>query len=478
MAFCKLSNDFLLDGYTYVENVFINEYLPKADGDAVKAYIYGLFLSKIASEENNIEYFCQALNMTEDALFNIFLYWQNEGLVQIIASSPFEIKYLPFKSKMPKKYKEGKFTDFNNQLQELFTRRMITPNEFNEYYEFFDKYKLNPNAMIMVAKHCIDLKGDNVNYRYILTVAANWANEGVKSEKDVEKKLTEYSMLNDSIGLVAAALNKKGVIGLDEKQLFTKWTKSWNYTIDSLIAIAKQVKKRDFNALDKKIEEFYKLNIFSVEEITNYVEKKKYMYQVAKAVNKKLGVFYEDLDNIIETYTAPWLNKGYEADTLEIIADYCFLGNIKTLSGMHNQINKFYKMGLISTAAVQEYIAKWMQNDYRIQAILDKTGTNRSVTNSDRSFYRAWKYDWNISPELIDYAATLACGKESPMTYLNQVLSNWNNQNVKTVEQAKKTSVTANKTEDKSQVIKQRKFTSQELSAMFSDINDFDNLDI
>ena len=31
-------------GYTNVENPFILEYLPEADGIAVKVYVYGLFL--------------------------------------------------------------------------------------------------------------------------------------------------------------------------------------------------------------------------------------------------------------------------------------------------------------------------------------------------------------------------------------------------------------------------------------------------
>lgn len=477
MAFCKLSNDFLMDGYTYIENAFINEYLLKADGEAIKAYIYGLYLSKNATEDNDIDSVCRALNTTRDCLFNIFLYWQNEGLVQILSTDPFEIKYLPFKNKLPKKYKAGRFDDFNTGIQELFTKRMITPNEYNEYYETMDNYKITPEAMIMIAKYSIDLKGENVNYRYILTIATNWANEGVKTVKDVEKKLSEYSMLSDSINLVTEALGKKGVVGLDEKQLFTKWTNTWGYSIDSIVATAKLLKKHDFNSLDKKLEEFYRLNIFTVEEITNHIETKNHLYQVAVAVNKKLGIFYEDLDNIIETYTSPWLSKGYTQETLEIIANYCFLCNIKTLSGLDRIIHSFYKIGLISTSSVQEYIANFVMNDNKIQSIIESSGSTRSVTNMDRTFYRTWKNDWAISDEIIDYATTLANGKASPMTYLNQILSNWHKQGIKTVDEAKKASFTEQKNNNP-QAIHQYNYTPQELSALFSDINDFDNLDL
>lgn len=475
MAFCKLSGDLVLDGYTYIENVFINEYLPKADGEYVKAYIYGLFLSNNAGLQNDVENFCSRLNKTPDQLYNIFSYWQDEGLVQITSTEPFEIKYLPFKSKLPKKYKAGKFDDFNTSLQELFTKRMITPNEYNEYYETMDNLKITPEAMLMIARYSIDLKGENVNYRYILTVATNWANEGVRTVKDVEKKLSEYDVLSDSIGLVLDAMNRKTPIGLYEKQLFTKWTNNLGFTIDAIITTAKLTKRKDFDALDKKLEELYRLNVMSVEEINNYTETKNNLYKVAKAVNKKLGVYYDDLDNIIETYTSPWLSKGFTEETLEYVANYCFLCNIKTLSGLDRILNNLYKMGFITTQAVEEFIANRLQNDDVIQNIIEKTGSNRSVTNSDRNFYRTWKSDWNISDELIDYATTLANGKTSPMTYLNQVLSNWHKQGIATVDEAKRTETSSVKD---SQAIVRRNYTPQELNSIFSDMDDYDNLDL
>ena len=477
MALCKLSSDFILDGYTYLENVFIHEYLPKADGEYVKAYIYGLFLSKNSVEENNIDDVCQALDKTPDQLYNIYKYWQDEGLVQITSTEPFEVKYLPFKNKLPKKYKEGKFDDFNTSLQDAFPNRMITPNEYNEYYETMENNRITPEAMIMVVEHCLKIRGENVNYRYILTVATNWANEGVRTVKGVEKKLTEYNSLTDSIIKVKDALNYKGIVGLYENQLFTKWTKTYGYSIDSVIHTATLCKKHTFDGLDKKIEDFYRLNLFSVEEIDNYNKKRKELTDVAIAVNKKLGIYYDDLDNIIETYTAPWLNKGFTIEALENIANYCFLCSIKDLSQMNRIINKFYKLGYISASAVDDYIAEHIANDNIIQNIIDATGTNRTVSENDRMFYKTWKTDWNISDELLNYATTLANGRSSAMAYLNQVLSNWHKQGIVTVEQAKKTSSTiATKTTNRN--INERIYTPQELSAIFNDTNDFDNLDL
>ena len=97
------------------------------------------------------------------------------------------------------------------------------------------------------------------------------------------------------------------------------------------------------------------------------------------------------------------------------------------------------------------------------------------MTNSDRNFYRTWKNDWNISDDLINYATTLANGKASPMTYLNQVLSNWHKQGVTTEEEAKRT-VTS--TSNGSAALVRRQYTPQELNSIFSDMDDYDNLEL
>ncbi len=475
MAFCKLSSDFILDGYTYIENVFIHEYLPKADGEYVKTYIYGLFLSKNAVSENNIDDVCQALNLTLDQLYNIYMYWQDEGLVQITSTEPFEVKYLSFKNKLPKKYKEGKFDDFNSLLQASFPNRMITPNEYNEYYETMENNRIKPDAMIMIVQHCLKLRGENVNYRYILTVATNWANEGVRTVPGVEKKLSEYNSLTSSIIKVKDALNYKGIVGLYENQLFTKWTNTWGYSVDSIIYTAELSKKHTFDALDKKLEDLYRLNLLTVEEIANYNKTRKELIDIAVNINKKLGIYYEDLDNIIETYTVQWLNKGFSAETLENIANYCFLCSIKDLGQMNRIINKFYKLGYTTTTAVNDYINEHIANDNIIQNIIDATGTNRAVTESDRLFYKTWKTDWNISDELLNYATTLANGRTSAIAYLNQVLANWHRQNITTVEDAMKTNNYSTAKTPK-QELNERAYTPQELNAVFSDIGD-DNFD-
>ena len=44
MSFTAFSKEFTANMFTSVENQFITKYLPQADGDAVRAYLYALYL--------------------------------------------------------------------------------------------------------------------------------------------------------------------------------------------------------------------------------------------------------------------------------------------------------------------------------------------------------------------------------------------------------------------------------------------------
>ena len=50
MSFTAFSGDFSSNMFTSVENKFITKYLPQADGDAVRVYLYGLYLCSVASD--------------------------------------------------------------------------------------------------------------------------------------------------------------------------------------------------------------------------------------------------------------------------------------------------------------------------------------------------------------------------------------------------------------------------------------------
>lgn len=180
MALCSYSSKLALDGYTVLDNKFLNEFLPQATGDDVKVYLFGLNLcSNPNVEENNLDTITKVLSLTEEQVIRSFSYWQEVGLVQIASKNPLEIKYLPVRANSGslKLRNKEKYSDFNKQMQEIITGRMLTPTELNEYYTLIEVYHFEPEAVVLIAKYCTSLKNNSIGYPYILAVARNYADE-------------------------------------------------------------------------------------------------------------------------------------------------------------------------------------------------------------------------------------------------------------------------------------------------------------
>ena len=94
MSFCKFSSDYLMESFTLVDNLFMNEYLPYAEEGYIKVYLYGLYLcTNPSGRDNSVESFAKVLDMDEDKILEIFKYWQDQGLLEIISVNPLEVRY-------------------------------------------------------------------------------------------------------------------------------------------------------------------------------------------------------------------------------------------------------------------------------------------------------------------------------------------------------------------------------------------------
>jgi len=481
VSFAKFSSDFLMDTFTLVDNLFINEHLPYCDEKQIKVYLYGLYLCSNPSKTNTVEELCARLDMTESEIVAAYGYFEDMGLVQIVSKQPLEVQYLSLKRSMqtPKKYKSEKWNDFNAHLQQLFPERMLTPNEYNEYYMFLDESKLEQDAMLMIVQYCINLKGMSVRYPYILTVARNWVADGVRTVSDVEDKLNEYDKQSEQMQKVLVALNRKGGADLEEKQMLLKWTRSWGYELDAILTAAKTVKgTKNFKKLDQKLDEFYRMSIFTAEEMLDYQAHREHLKDIAVGVNKNLGVYYESFDHEIEVYIVPWTAKGFDDEALKKIAHHCFISNVRTLDGMNTVVEKFYKQGLLTSQSIDEYLLAQIELDAKIKKIIEKTGRTRSVTGTDREYYRTWSVTWGFTDDVILYASEQAVGKTYPTPFINQLLSSYKANGITSVEQAKKfTPLSAAQNKPREKDFDERSYSQEELQSVITSIDSLKDIE-
>ena len=481
MALCSYSSKFIMDGYTILDNTFFNEFLPQATGDDVKVYLYGLNLcSNPNIEDNSLDTMSKVLSLTEDQLINSFSYWQEMGLVQIVSTKPLEIRFLPVRahSGSTKIRNKEKYADFNKQMQDVISGRMITPIEYNEYYSLIEIYHFEPEAIVLIAKYCTTLKTSSIGYPYILAVARSFAQEGFKTCETIEQKFLEQEKSSAEIKQLLTTLGLKREADLEERNLYGKWTTSYGFAHGTIITVAKdQKKKGGFAKLDNTLSKYYELKLISLEDIARFSAAQEAMFDIAKDVSKNLGLYYQSLENVINTYVSDWMSKGYDKQTLVFVSNYCFKQSIRTLDGMNVIIQKFYKLGLVSTQSIEQYISSILKVDDAIKQVLEKTGLMRSVSNFDREYFKAWTKNWNFSLEQILEISKSAEGKINPMSYLNKILADMFAKGIKEDAEIKKYLKSYAKSETSKSTTKQNDFESrtysqEELSAVFDSLDD------
>lgn len=482
MAFCKFSTEFIASSKTELDNIFINDYLPFAEPKHSVVYIYGLYLCNSNSFDNSLENFARTLNMTEEEVVKAFEYWEEQGLVQLLRINPLQVTFIPLKNVLTanKLYKPDKYTIFNQQANEIFKgKRSISKHEYQEYYDFLERFHVEQEALLMIMKYCVETKNSAVGYNYILTVAKNWAYEGITSTLQVEERLQKLEEKSPELAEIFKALNIKRSPYVEERALVNKWINELSFPLETILYICSTSKRKsrlNMEKLDEIINKYYEMKLFSEKEISSFEKNKQELYDLAKYINKALGLYYENLEVVVENYILKWINMGFDKKLLLEIAEYCFKTSIRTLEGMDKAIAKFYKLGLLSTDAFEEYMCEIVSKDEKIQNILDALEIKRVVNYIDRENYTTWTENWGTSDELLNYATTLAKGKDSPLKYLSRVLADWHEKGIKTKAEAEKTtplSKVEGKTEQKKNFTG-RSYSSNEINALFQSIDDID----
>ncbi len=429
----KLSSEASLDGAITVENKFIVEYMPYADGDYVKVYLYGLSLAARKGDgDDSVERLSKRLALDVSTVDAAIEYWANLGLMSRIGD---DVTYMSLRTARPKikKYDVDKYAEFNRNCQLFITDRQIPPREYDEYYAFMEKYDMEWQAMVAIVRYCTKLKGGNVSAPYILAVARNLIEDGYRTCDEIENRLEEYGVYYNDLLYVLAPLGKHP--DHESVALYKKWTVSMHFERETIRRVAELVKKGGITALDGKLTTYASLELYSIDKIESYEQERKEMLKLAKSVNKALGVFYENVEPEIAMYIRPWLDLGFDKAAILAAADYCMGSGLKTLPDLDAVIRELLRENVTTEKDVLDRQKHETRYDGRITSIMNVIGLKGAVRPAYRTLYASWAENLKMSDAVIDSAAALSVGM--PFSYMNTILNNWSKAGVDTAEKAK-----------------------------------------
>ncbi len=483
--FCTKERVLIDKGTTPVDNLFIFNYLPDAPSKATAVYLMGLALCESVGSDNSCQTIAQKLNMNEQEVLECYYYWEELGLVHIIRGDDISVEYYVVRDSASalKKINANKYAKFSKEMQSALQGRTIMPNEYNEYYLFLESNTFEPSALVAVAKYCVELKGPSINWHYILQVARNLFANGKTTLVTVEEHLNSQQKYDNDLRMVFKSMRTKRAIDHADRELYEKWVKDLGFTLEVIVEVAKRCATGGITKLDSLLSQYYSYGALSLKEIATYEQEREHMYELAKNINKTIGVYYQSLDMIISEYIVNWQRKGYDDETLLAIAKYCFTSGIRTLKGLSDTIEKLYKRGITTIPSLDQYIEQLSNRDQQIRELLKTAGLDRRVTANDRVVYKTWTETWQMPMSLIMFATERAVGTNSPIAYINRLLSDYKSRGITTVEQAKAsltaqadkftTSTTAsNRMVVGGVEIERHQYTDEQLESLFATLDD------
>ncbi|QXM06979.1 DnaD domain-containing protein [Crassaminicella indica] len=304
MQFIKQTADFDL-GDTPIENIFINDFMPMANGTYVKVYLLGY---KYANDKDpslciNHQTIAKHLNIPLSDVLDAWDFWQQKGIIKKhFEDSEDKTKYTVEFLNLKQLYVYNNFKAINileNNEQDTTKPYYCSPNdlieankipEFKEMFRYIDQiyrrpllprekkkildwiynYNIDTDLMVRAFMYCVEQKNTK-NLNYIGAVIRSWYDNNITNmdqlDKYLEKTDTQYAQYRKIYKFLGLTTNE---IPEPTKKIMNKWLTEWNFSIDIILKACEYAVKKnkiDFSYIDGILKNWKENNIQSVKDI-------------------------------------------------------------------------------------------------------------------------------------------------------------------------------------------------------------------
>ena len=355
---------------TPVDNLFFSEYMPDADGEAVKVYLYGLMQCRFPSMGDVA--LSEALNLPEGAVRAAFVYWQSKGLVRILKDEPLEVEYLTVEQPAVTTAVPVKYRSFIRALNELIAPRRFNMNELGHIYDCIETFRLEEKTVLELVSHCMEEKGRNVRIQYILTVAKSWADSGIITYEQAREYIANATVRKHGATAVLRRWNKRRSPTLDEMALYDSWVREWGFDDEAILAVCPRLTNTSspsFEALGDRLRELYEQNKVKAEDIRadsdNVSDEKEFARMVFARMGKVSTPTRDEIRQLSVFLEGP---EGLSREVVLLAAEECAdaerpFGKLKAI--LKDWTERKVRTVAEATTALQQRQAQFAQADGR-----------------------------------------------------------------------------------------------------------------
>jgi DnaD/phage-associated family protein len=269
-----------------VPEVFINEYIGNANGDYVKIYLYCLFLCKYNCEITPLN-LSKKLSLPISTIEEGIKYWEKNNviikkqnsymLVDLKQQAVDKIYRLKATSSLDDAIKKTTKNTIRTQaigaINAMFFQGVMSPTWYTDIDMLFAKYHFDEEVMIALFQYCYDRKALHRNY--MLAVADAWAQNGIKTIKELDEYYSNYENLAQIKKTISRKLGISRKLSQYEEAYIDKWVMDFNYPLDVIeIALKKTTSKTNpsFDYIDKIISDWHEKKLTNANEVITFMQ--------------------------------------------------------------------------------------------------------------------------------------------------------------------------------------------------------------
>ena len=313
-------------GYTAVSDLFIDEYVPSANGDFVKVYLYLLRLLSRKNSDLSISSLADTFNQTEADIMRALRYWDSLDVISLSFNGPgnglsnivlrdikhtgqaanamadpiaaesasvnstssyqtetvraakpdikqTEVIYTaePSKVSYSKEQLNGFLANDNFSMLlfviEQYMGRPLSTKETNSIVYFYDGLKLSTDLIEYLFEYCVEHNKKSINY--IEKVALSWASKNIHTIAEAKEETSNHTDYVYQIMKAFGLSNREPA--QHEKAMIAKWADTYCFDTDMIIEACnrtiKAIHQPSFEYADTILANWKNSNVSSLEDV-------------------------------------------------------------------------------------------------------------------------------------------------------------------------------------------------------------------
>ena len=323
MTAINISSD-IATSFTTVSDIFIDQYMPKANGEFVKVYLYLLRATGSGAGIATISEIADHFSNTEADIIRALNYWASEGILQLQSGADGQIMGInlcslsvsgmqaaqsniqsavvnnaaqnisttnirmqdsvveKLKSQTPdkpassqKEYTLDEIKEFrkNPDISELFfiietyLKHTLSSTDTNMVLYWLDELHFSTDLVEYLVEYCIT-KGHS-SLRYMNKVALGWADAGIKTVDQAKDDAAAHSQIYYSV-MKALGITGRNLVD-SEVSLINKWVGEYGFDIELVKAACSKtisaIQKPSFEYTDSILANWRKKDVHTLKDV-------------------------------------------------------------------------------------------------------------------------------------------------------------------------------------------------------------------